>query len=35
MALEFSTNVQKELKLRVKKFWGLIPMYVEVVGKSW
>ena len=31
MALKFYTNMVKELKLKVRKFWGLIPMFVDVV----
>ena len=34
IVLKFYTNVAKELKLKVKKFWGLIPTSVEVQGKS-
>ena len=32
MALKFYTNMTKELKLRVKMFWGLILTFVEVTG---
>ena len=28
------TYVTKELKLKVRKFWGLIPTFVEVAGES-
>ena len=31
MALKFYTNMVKELKLKVRKFWELIPMFVDVV----
>ena len=30
MALKFYTSVAKELKLKVRRFYGLIPMFVEV-----
>ena len=30
--LVFYTSVAKELKLKVWKFWGLIPVFVEVTG---
>ena len=32
MALKFYTSVAKELKLKVRKFWGLILAFVEVPG---
>ena len=32
MALKFDTSMVKELKLRVRKIWGLIPISVEVTG---
>ena len=32
--LKFYTNVAKGLKLKVRRFWGLIPMFVEVTGKK-
>ena len=32
MALKFKTSVEKGLKLKVRKFWGLIPIFVEVTG---
>ena len=32
MALEFYSNVAKGLELRARKFWGLIPAFVEVTG---
>ena len=34
MTLKFYTSVAKELKLKVIKFWGLIPTYVEVTGEK-
>ena len=30
MAVKFSTNVTEGLKLKVRKFWWLIPTFVEV-----
>ena len=30
--LKFYTNVAKELKLKIRKFWVLIPTFVEVTG---
>ena len=32
--LKFYTIVAKGLKLKVKKFWGLIPTFVEVTGEK-
>ena len=32
--LKFYTSLSKELKLKVRKFWGLIPTFVEVTGKK-
>ena len=32
--LKFSTSMEKGLKLKVRKFWGLIPTFVEVTGKK-
>ena len=32
--LKFYTSVAKELKLKFKKFWGLIPTFVEVTGEK-
>ena len=32
--LKFYTSVAKGLKLKVRKFWGLIPMFVEVRGEK-
>ena len=31
--MKFYTSVAKGLKLKVRKFWGLIPTFVEVTGK--
>ena len=35
MALRFHNSVAKALKLKVRKFWGLILTFVEVTGKKW
>ena len=32
--LKFYTSVTKELKLKVRMFWKLIPVFVEVTGKN-
>ena len=32
--LKFYTSVAKGLKLKVKKFWGLISTFVEVTGEK-
>ena len=32
--LKFYTIVEKELELKVRKFWGLIPTFVEVTGEK-
>ena len=32
--LKFYTNVAKELKLKIRKFWVLIPTFVEVTGEK-
>ena len=32
--LKFYTSVTKRLKIKVRRFWGLIPMFVEVTGKK-
>ena len=32
--LKFYNSVAKELKLKVRKFWGLIPTFVEVTGEK-
>ena len=34
MALKYYTREEKRLKLKVKKIWGLILMFVEVAGKK-
>ena len=34
MALKFYSSVAKELKLKVRKFWGLIPTFREVPEKK-
>ena len=34
MAFKFHTSVAKVLKLKVRKFWRLIPMFVEVAGEK-
>ena len=34
MALKFYTTVSKEFKLKVRKFWGLIPTFVEVTWEA-
>ena len=34
MTLSFHTSVAKGLKLKVRKFWGLIPTFVEVKGEE-
>ena len=34
MALEFYTNVTKGLKLKIRKFWDLIPTFVEFTGEK-
>ena len=32
--LQFYTNLTKRLKLKVRKFWMLIPTFVEVTGEK-
>ena len=32
--LKINTNVTKGLKLKFRKFWGLIPTFVEVIGEK-
>ena len=32
--LKFYASVAKGLKLKVRKFWGLIPAFVEVTGEK-
>ena len=34
MTLKFYANVAKGLKLKARKFWGLVPMFVEVTGEK-
>ena len=34
MVLKFYKSVTKELKLKVKQFWELIPTFVEITGKK-
>ena len=34
MALKFCTSVAKELKLKVRKFWELIPTFVEIIDEK-
>ena len=34
MAFKFHTSVEKGLKLKVRKFWRLIPTFVEVTGEK-
>ena len=34
LTLTYYTSVAKKLKLQVKKFWGLIPTFVEVTGEK-
>ena len=34
LTLKFYTSVAKELKLKFRKFWGLIPTFVEVTGEK-
>ena len=31
---KFYTSVEKGLKRKVRKFWGLIPAFVEVTGEK-
>ena len=35
MALKSDISVAKGLKLKVRKFWGLIPTFAEVTGEDW
>ena len=32
--LKFYTSVAKGLKLKIGKFWGLVPSFVEVTGEK-
>ena len=34
LALGTNTSLSKELKLKVKKCWGLIPTFIEVTGET-
>ena len=34
MVLKFDTSVEKGLKLKVRRFWGLIPTFVEVTWEK-
>ena len=34
MSLKFRTSAAKGSKLNVRKFWRLIPMFVEVTGEK-
>ena len=34
LVLKFYISVAKGLELKVRKFWGLIPMFVEVTGEN-
>ena len=34
MALKFNTKVAEKLKLKVRKFWELIPIFAEVVREK-
>ena len=34
MDLKFYTSVVKGSKLKIRKFWGLIPTFVEVTGEN-
>ena len=34
MVLKFNTNVVKRLKLKVRTFWELIPIFVEVISEK-
>ena len=34
MALKFYISVAKGLKLKVRKFWWLIPTFVEITGEK-
>ena len=33
--LDILQQVEKELKLKVRKFWEPIPAFVEVTGENW
>ena len=34
MNLKFYTSVAKTLKVKVRKFWGLFPTFLEVTGEK-
>ena len=34
MALKFNTNLAERLKLKVRKFWELIPIFLEVIREK-
>ena len=34
MALKFNTNMAERLRLKVRKFWELITMFVEVIREQ-
>ena len=34
MALKFNTKVKERLKLKVRKYWELIPIFVEVIREK-
>ena len=34
MALKFNSNVAEKLKLKVRKFWEVIPIFVEVIREK-
>ena len=34
MALKFNANVAERSKVKVKKFWELIPIFVEVIREK-
>ena len=34
MTLKFYASVAKELKLKVRRFWGLISTFAEVAGEK-
>ena len=34
MSLKFYISVARRLKLKFKKFWGLVPTFLEVTGEK-
>ena len=34
MALKFNTKAKERLKLKAKKYWQLIPIFVEVIREK-